>query len=233
MRTATGVSITYGAVPGATSYEVTKYRGTTPLATVTDTPAGATGTLTYSLTANDLGAEAGVFKFEIVAKKGTESSDPTAVNDVKLGHPGAPSSAAIVNDDFNAADIVVEFNPPSLDIAAGYYFKLRLLRKGATDVADTANVINASKDGSTTITGALTKPSTKWRVTVPRTDLLCGAAGPCPDGKYELAEFGALSAFKADNGALAGATLTDGKPVAQASGLPLVTYYGEWAAARV
>lgn len=152
------------------------------------------------------------------------------------GDPSAPSGAAISNSATASDDVVILFDAPAADadLAAGYYLKLKYWTKGA-DAAG-ANVLpvtltdGGSDDTITVLHGAVnTNPdaANKWQVTVDRTTLFCGPAA-CGDGKFQLAEFGAISRFE-DTAAGAAVAPANGQRVAQAN-LPaagVFAYYGE------
>lgn len=152
------------------------------------------------------------------------------------GEPSAPTSAAIHNADALESAVVVQFDAPAADVAAGYYLTLRRWSQGAVAATETGSVVDVTttsggnnimlsvaRDAVTVVT-----PGVKWQVAVPRNTLYCGA-GLCNAGKFSLESFGALSRFDESGAAVAPASYANGKKVAQA-GLPVAgafAYYGE------
>lgn len=148
------------------------------------------------------------------------------------GEPSAPTSAAIVNTDAASPNVVVEFDAPSADVAAGYYLTLRRWSQGAVAATEIANVVDVTTTpGGSNIMLAVPHSlvainGPKWQVSVARSGLYCGTT-QCLAGKFSLESFGALSLFQTNG--TAAESFTAGKKVAQA-GLPVAgafAYYGE------
>lgn len=248
---ATYTTVQWDKVADAVSYAVTAFRNGAALPQKTTVPQPPTFAVyaTFHLTGDCgdyglCGSEAARFRFEVVAQTDCLDSSPVSTSTVIVGHPAPPTGAAITNSGTTSSNVVLQFDAPTVDVAGGYYLRLKYWSRGATSVGD-SNVlpVATAPGGSDALMVRRSSPQLstsppgaagKWQLTVPRTGLFCGSDLCGSGGKFSLVEFGALSWFL-PSGAPADPSWTQALRVPQQlPPLPVAgafAYYGERQAA--